>query len=328
MGLIGKKITVNSNKEFRTILHEMGIVDSNIKSLSIKLWFRKWSTYESDVNYIDLEYKGYKYELQGRLEEKWSETSLYSDSINQEPFRTISQFLNKIQNHEINVLEDYLDYEYIGEPDSWSFVDLKWLTHTPEEIQKEFYNTHKLNDIRDQDKMEYYGSTGNFYHRNNNIDYIHFHVTTGTSQFEIEWVNNFDESEAPHLNDIYNSSVNRTIAQIQSDKYNYSAWDKLESGKLNEALIDIEKSLHYLAYADNTDTAAMIHYKLGNYEQGLKFANQSIQLDEWKEDHYLTRAKIYLKMNQVDSAKSDLKKCIELGEEEPIKEAIKLLKSL
>lgn len=325
---MGKKITVNSNNELRAILHEKGILHRKLKSLSIKLWFRKWSSYESHVNYIDLEYKGYKYELQGRLEEKWSETYLYSDSINQEPFRTISQFLNKIQNHEINVLEDYLDYEYIGEPDSWSFIDLKWLTETPTEIQEEFYKTHKLSSIRDQKKMEYYGSTGNFYHRNNNIDYIHFHIITNTNDYEIEWVNNFEETKAPHLDDIYYSAVDRTIAQIQSEKMNESAWGKFEAGNLNEALIDIKKSLHYLAYSNNTDTAAMIYYQLEHYEEALKYANQSIQLDEWKEDHYLTRAKIYLKMNQVDSAKSDLKKCIELGEDEPIKEAIKLLKSL
>ena len=55
-------------------------------------------------------------------------------------------------------------------------------------------------------------------------------------------------------------------------------------------------------------------------------AKISIDLDALKSDHFVTRAKILFKLNQVDLAKEDLIKAIQLNAENM--EAITLLKSI
>ncbi len=70
----------------------------------------------------------------------------------------------------------------------------------------------------------------------------------------------------------------------------------------------------------------IIYYHLKNYKDAKKFADISIDLDKSKSDHFVTRAKILFKLNQVNLAKEDLIKAIQLNAENM--EAITLLKSI
>jgi tetratricopeptide (TPR) repeat protein len=78
--------------------------------------------------------------------------------------------------------------------------------------------------------------------------------------------------------------------------------------------------------SNNNDTIALIYYHLKNYDEAIKYADISLDLDQSRSDHYVTRAKIYLKLEKPDLAKIDLNKAIEHNEENA--EAIGLLKKL
>ena len=69
-----------------------------------------------------------------------------------------------------------------------------------------------------------------------------------------------------------------------------------------------------------------IYYHLNNYSNAKKFADISIELDSSISNHYVTRAKIYSKLDKVDLAKLDLIKAIELNPEN--EEANSLVESL
>lgn len=118
----------------------------------------------------------------------------------------------------------------------------------------------------------------------------------------------------------------RTLAREEADELNNHAWTKMENGAYDDALIDAKKSIDTLSMSNNNDTIALIYYHLNNYVEAIKHANISIELDESRSDHYVTRAKIYMKLKKTDLAKIDLNKAVDLDEEN--KEAIQLAKKL
>lgn len=118
----------------------------------------------------------------------------------------------------------------------------------------------------------------------------------------------------------------RSLAREEANELNDQAWDKMENGAYSEALKDAKKSIDILSMSNNNDTIALIYFHLENYSEAIKYADISINLDQNKSDHYVTRAKIYLKLKQLDLAKTDVKKAIELDEEND--EAIKLSQNL
>tara|TARA_B100001093_G_scaffold478040_1_gene505872 strand:- start:6301 stop:9372 length:3072 start_codon:yes stop_codon:yes gene_type:complete len=101
----------------------------------------------------------------------------------------------------------------------------------------------------------------------------------------------------------------------KSDELNSIAWDKMERGDYDSALIDAKKSIDTMSTSNNNDTIALIYFHLKNYIDAKKFIDISIDLDPSISDHYVTRAKIYSKLDKADLAKSDLIKAIELNPE-------------
>lgn len=112
----------------------------------------------------------------------------------------------------------------------------------------------------------------------------------------------------------------------KSDELNSIAWDKMERGDYDSALIDAKKSIDIMSTSNNNDTIALIYFHLKNYIDAKKFIDISIDLDPSISDHYVTRAKIYSKLDKADLAKSDLIKAIELNPEN--EEANSLVESL
>lgn len=101
----------------------------------------------------------------------------------------------------------------------------------------------------------------------------------------------------------------------KSDEFNSIAWDKMERGDYDGALIDAKKSIDFMSTSHNNDTIALIYFHLKNYNDAKRFIDISIDLDPSISDHYVTRAKIYSKLDKTDIAKSDLIKAIELDPE-------------
>ena len=194
-----EEIKLYKNKELREFLASKELTDKTIESLNIELYFKKWCSYEDEVIYTDLEYKGYKYEMEGVLEEKWSEVELYSDFDDYEPFRTLDKFFETIKEYELHEMEGHFSYDYIGEPDTWSFVKINWLDEVPENIKKEFRDryieTYNYNDLKGEN-MRYDGGGGNFYRSSNNIHSVALSLTTKSNQIKIEWINDFPEPDA------------------------------------------------------------------------------------------------------------------------------------
>jgi len=193
---------VYTNKELRDILESYNLNDETIDLIEINLYIKKSATYETDVDFIDLDYKGYKYEVLGFLREKYSDPEC--TNVNDEYFEKISDFLNVIQDNELNTL----DYELIGsvngEAEDWWPINhltnqmndntnpVKWIDETPENIKDEFDKNFKENDYRDviYDGTENYnGESGVFFDELNNITSIYFNINSKGINYDIKWIN-------------------------------------------------------------------------------------------------------------------------------------------
>ena len=125
--------------------------------------------------------------------------------------------------------------------------------------------------------------------------------------------------------EIINYDEKRSLARKEADEYNDKAWNKLESGDYHDALIEAKKSIDILSMSYNNDTIALIYYHLKNYNEAIKYANNSLNINQSRSEHYVTRAKIYLKIDEKEKAIIDLKKAIEIRDDE---DAIKLLNEI
>lgn len=194
---------VYTNKELRDTLESLNLNDDTIDLIEINLKIKKWATYESGVNYVDLEYKGYKYEIHGYLSEKRNNPELfyYDDNESEEKvLNNIGLFLEKIQDKEIGVLEDYLDIHVNGESEDWwpnntlnkDLSAVKWIDNAPTTIKDEFEKNFKDNDYRDvlNDGVEEYNGYGDiFVDKHNNVSAIYFNINSKGIKYEIVWIN-------------------------------------------------------------------------------------------------------------------------------------------
>lgn len=192
---------VYTNKELRDTLESLNLNDDTIDLIEIDLEIKKWATYESGVNYVDLEYKGYKYEIHGFLSEKRIlEFFNYDDESEINSLNNIGLFLEKIQDKEIGVLEDYLEFGLIGESENWcpnydlneNLETVKWIDETPNTIKDEFEKNFKDNHYRDvvyDGVEESNGDSGNFHDKYNNISAIYFNINSKGIKYEIVWIN-------------------------------------------------------------------------------------------------------------------------------------------
>ena len=206
---------VYTNKELRETLESLSLNDDTIDLIEINLYFKKYATYEPDYYYINLDYKGYKYDVRGFLVEKRSYPELFhyvGDSYKEISFDSIALFLEKIEDKEIQVLEDYLNYNMNGESDSWwpmhsltgdtlsrnyplneHLKSVEWIDETPEEIKDEFEKKFRDNNYRDViNEGEEAMSDGGweFFDKNNNISGIYFNINSKGVSYEIQWLNN------------------------------------------------------------------------------------------------------------------------------------------
>ena len=113
---------------------------------------------------------------------------------------------------------------------------------------------------------------------------------------------------------------------------NASAWEKMECGVYDSALIDAKKSIDIMSTSHNNDTAAMIYFNLQDFDNALKYSNESIKLDGTpsKPQHLFTRAQILVKLGEITKAKKDLEDAFyfESDWDDGYEDAKKLLKEI
>ena len=200
-----EKVTkeVYTNKELRETLESYNLNDDTIDLIEIKLYLKKSATYESHVDYEDLSYKGYKYDLLGFLAQKRNDPELYytDDKGEYKEYDRIDLFLNGIDDKEINVIENYLEYDVHGESDSWYPINkldghleaVNWINETPQEIKEEFDNKYKEKDycevIDFSSDMSFNGDSPHFYEHTNNVTAIYFNINSKGVNYDIKWIN-------------------------------------------------------------------------------------------------------------------------------------------
>ena len=205
---------VYTNKELRDTLESYNLSDDTIDLIEINLYFKKWATYEPDYYYVNLDYKGYKYEVRGFLVEKRNDPELFyyvGDDYEEKSFDSIALFLEKIKDKEIQLLEDYLDFRVNGEADSWwpihtltgdtlsrnyplneHLKSVEWINETPEEIKDEFEKKFRDNNYRDviyEGEEAMSDGSWEFFDEYNNVSAIYFNINSKGTNYDIRWIN-------------------------------------------------------------------------------------------------------------------------------------------
>jgi len=187
--LESNQIVVKTNKELRERLNTLGISDDNLQSINVKLNLNKWATYESDVNVMGLEYKGYKYDLVGYIQEKRNDAELVKE------IKSLNEFFNIIKDKEIDRL-DY-DFEYYKNAESYyHYIDeVDWFDKMPpKEIIEEFDAKYKKGKYHQYDELIDQGEVVNlgesrFRNEFNNIDMIVLKLKVQDIEYSIHWNN-------------------------------------------------------------------------------------------------------------------------------------------
>ena len=186
--LEANQIVVETNKELRERLQKLAINDDNIQSIEVKLDLNKWATYESDVNVIGLEYKGFKYELNGHIKEKRNDAEL-----NQE-IKTLNEFYDIIKDKEIDVLDNEFEYHKNGESDYHYIDKVNWIDEPPKDIIEEFDLKYKKGDhnqydeLIDKGELDHVGESL-FANEFNNIDQIELNLKVKDNKYNVFWNN-------------------------------------------------------------------------------------------------------------------------------------------
>lgn len=195
---------VYTNKELRDTLESYNLNDDTIDSIDVSVNIKKSATYESNVDFVDLEYKGYKYEVLGFLREKYSDPECTNDD--DEPFTSISSLLDVIEDNELNTLDYKLIGSVNGESEDWWPLNhlnsesnpVNWIDETPDNIKSEFDKNFKENDYRDvvyEGNESYNGDGGVFFNEFNNITSLHIDIITQETNYNIKWINKKNDKE-------------------------------------------------------------------------------------------------------------------------------------
>ena len=187
--LESNQIVVKTNKELRERLNTLGISDDNLQSINVKLNLNKWATYESDVNVMGLEYKGYKYDLVGYIQEKRNDAELV------EEIKSLNEFFKIIKDKEIDRLDYDFEYYKNGESDYHYIDEVDWFDKMPpKEIIEEFDAKYKKGKYHQYDELIDQGETVNldesrFLNEFNNIDMIVLKLKVQDIEYSIHWNN-------------------------------------------------------------------------------------------------------------------------------------------
>lgn len=117
----------------------------------------------------------------------------------------------------------------------------------------------------------------------------------------------------------------------KTDYLNHEAYINYDNGDFLEGINSVKLALEIISDDSSLiDTLAIGYYYIGDYNLAIETSNKCIELDNINNsqnpEHYATRAKINIKLNNIENAIEDLKISIELDSD--FVEAIQLLESL
>lgn len=117
--------------------------------------------------------------------------------------------------------------------------------------------------------------------------------------------------------DIEIYKTEKQIETIENDfvasYVNHVVWMLILSKDYKRAQALLPECLKMSENKNSLDTAAVLYFELKEHQTALEYANKAIALDETIADHFLTRAKIYLAMENFELAKLDLLKTLKIN---------------
>jgi tetratricopeptide (TPR) repeat protein len=123
---------------------------------------------------------------------------------------------------------------------------------------------------------------------------------------------------------------NKDFERYSACEDNDRAYDYYDENEYQEGINLVIKSLEIMPnIAGFWDTLSLGYYYLGDYKSAIEASDKCIQLDNINSsqnpEHYVNRAKIYIKLKNIDNAVKDLKIAIELDPD--YEEAMQLLET-
>jgi tetratricopeptide (TPR) repeat protein len=117
----------------------------------------------------------------------------------------------------------------------------------------------------------------------------------------------------------------------KTDYLNNEAYINYDNGNFLEGINSVKLALEIISDDSSfLDTLALGYYYIGDYKLAIETSDKSIKLDNINNsqnpEHYATRAKINIKLNNIENAIEDLKIAIKLDSD--FEEATQLLESL
>jgi len=117
----------------------------------------------------------------------------------------------------------------------------------------------------------------------------------------------------------------------KTDYLNNQAYINYDNGDFLEGINSIKLALEIISNDSSfLDTLSLGYYYLGDYKSAIEASDKCIQLDNINSsqipEHYANRAKIYIKLNNIDNAVVDLKIAIKLDPD--YEEANELLETI
>ena len=114
----------------------------------------------------------------------------------------------------------------------------------------------------------------------------------------------------------------------KAEDLNIKAYDNYKSGNFLEGIKLAQTAYSLVEKSYILDTLAEGYYSLKQYQKALETADLAVKKDELSdeniEDHYFTRAKIHLAMENINLAKKDFEKVLEIDtNHKEVKQALK-----
>ena len=180
--LINIEKCIFSNKEFKKELTKYQL--NKIINLDIDITLIKGCAYET-IEFWG-EYKGYEYTVYGKDLGKWCDTEYDGE-------KNIEDFLNTIEDAEIDKLDNYLDFSFFPN-DSWGFEGdkIEWEENTPDEIMNEIKEEDPHFDDLISDSMNnsnYENGYVELYNESNNILNIKISFKHENTKILLKWYN-------------------------------------------------------------------------------------------------------------------------------------------
>ena len=318
--------TVLTNKDFKYEIENF-IKKEKVKNFELTINIIKWYGH-TPYKYIG-KFDGYNFRANISHVCKWGECEHNYEDIN--------ELLNDIKDYEIEELHKYLDIEIIPEDDGFELGNIKWEEGTPDEFIEKMKEEWDVFDIMDNGYEEEIFDI--IYKEGAIIDGIRIQLSNDDSTFEISWEYSKENEENDkvvssfkHTKELNNDFSEEAMEKV-NDAFNNNSksYEFYENGQYQEGINSVKLALEiFPEYSNFLDTLALGYYYLGDYKLAIQTSNNCIEIDIDKgtenAENYTTRAKINIKLNQIEIAIEDLKKALELDPE--YGEAFELLMNL